>query len=319
MYEASDKMSELICGNHESLQVLSRFGLPLGFNDKTVAQVCDEFHVHTNTFLAVVNYKLVSPDEQSSTKNVTNISNISVETLMDYLRRAHCYFLDFCLPMIRRKLIEAINCDGSENNKIPFLIIKFFDEYRMEVRRHMEHENKLVFSYVDNLLKGVKSDNYNIDIFAKQHRAVDDKHIEAKLSELKDIIIKYYPSQSSNDLLNSALFDIFTCEKDLATHCEIEDNLLIPAVRRLEGQPTVSVSKTHAAQEQEELSDREKEVLIEIVKGLSNKEVAEKLFISVHTVITHRKNIVRKLNIHSSAGLTIYAIVNNMIDINTLG
>jgi regulator of cell morphogenesis and NO signaling len=65
----------------------------------------------------------------------------------------------------------------------------------------------------------------------------------------------------------------------------------------------------------EALSDRERDVLVEIVKGLSNKEIADSLCISVHTVITHRKNITRKLNIHSTAGLTIYAIVNGLIKI----
>ena len=69
---------------------------------------------------------------------------------------------------------------------------------------------------------------------------------------------------------------------------------------------------------QELLSDREKDVLVQVVRGLSNKEIADVLCISTHTVITHRKNIAHKLNIHSSAGLTIYAIVNKLIDINSM-
>ena len=59
-------------------------------------------------------------------------------------------------------------------------------------------------------------------------------------------------------------------------------------------------------------------MLVQIVKGLSNKEIADILCISVHTVITHRKNITRKLNIHSTAGLTIYAIVNKLVDLSNL-
>ncbi len=65
-----------------------------------------------------------------------------------------------------------------------------------------------------------------------------------------------------------------------------------------------------------ELSDREKEVLVQIVKGLTNKEIGEKLNLSIHTVISHRKNITRKLDIKSSSGLTIYAIMNNLISLN---
>ena len=63
------------------------------------------------------------------------------------------------------------------------------------------------------------------------------------------------------------------------------------------------------------LSQREKEIIGCVVRGMNNKEIAEKLFISVHTVITHRRNITRKLQIHSAAGLTIYAIVNKLVEL----
>lgn len=62
-----------------------------------------------------------------------------------------------------------------------------------------------------------------------------------------------------------------------------------------------------------ELSEREREVLVEVANGLSNKEIATKLHISVHTAITHRKNIVKKTGIKSVAGLTVYAMLNNLM------
>lgn len=64
---------------------------------------------------------------------------------------------------------------------------------------------------------------------------------------------------------------------------------------------------------QDTLSQREREIVICVVKGMTNKEIAEKLFLSIHTVITHRRNISKKLQIHSAAGLTIYAIVNKLV------
>lgn len=63
-----------------------------------------------------------------------------------------------------------------------------------------------------------------------------------------------------------------------------------------------------------ELSNRETDVLIALVKGLTNKEISDKLFISVHTVITHRKNIIRKTGIKSVSGLTVYALLNNLVE-----
>jgi regulator of cell morphogenesis and NO signaling len=66
------------------------------------------------------------------------------------------------------------------------------------------------------------------------------------------------------------------------------------------------------------LSERERDVIIGVVQGLQNKEIADRLYISVNTVITHRRNIARKLQIHSPAGLTIYAIVNGLVDISSV-
>ena len=65
-----------------------------------------------------------------------------------------------------------------------------------------------------------------------------------------------------------------------------------------------------------ELSNRERDVVKEIALGLTNKEIAEKLFLSIHTIVTHRKNITKKLGIKTTSGLTVYAIINNLIEIN---
>jgi regulator of cell morphogenesis and NO signaling len=65
----------------------------------------------------------------------------------------------------------------------------------------------------------------------------------------------------------------------------------------------------------ETLSKREMEIIREIAMGLSNKEIADKLCLSTHTIMSHRKNIARKLDIHSTAGLTIYAVVNGVVEV----
>ena len=67
----------------------------------------------------------------------------------------------------------------------------------------------------------------------------------------------------------------------------------------------------------EQITERELEVLIQLVHGLSNKEIADKLNISVHTVVSHRKNIIQKTGIKSQAGLTIYAISNKIISLDS--
>lgn len=222
IYKPTDKMSDLICENYALLQVLSRFGVSLGFGDKSVQEVCSMNGVDCTTFLAVVNFLT-----EENNRMQDHVTGLSVPALMDYLQRAHSYFLDFQLPTIRRKLIKAI--DLSSQNEVSFLILQFFDDYVGEVRKHMEYENKKVFTYVRGLLNGERSAQYNIGVFARHHDQVN-----AKLTELKNIIIKYYPANGDNQLLNATLFDIFSCEEDLASHNRVEDYLFVPAIMELE-------------------------------------------------------------------------------------
>lgn len=72
------------------------------------------------------------------------------------------------------------------------------------------------------------------------------------------------------------------------------------------------------SEEQQSLSAREKEIVVCVVKGMTNREIADRLFLSAHTVITHRRNIARKLQIHSPSGLTIYAIVKKLVELGDI-
>lgn len=273
----------------DAIHVISRFGLQMGVGEQTIAQACEAHHVHTPTFLAVINYKI--------SKQPAQLADIDIPTLQNYLRNAHTYFLDFRLPFLRRSLIEALIPAGAEN-RIPMLILRCYDEFAEEIRTHIEHENEGLF----------------------EEHARDDQRITDKLTEIKNLIIKYYPSSSIAQkgtvtyTLISVMSDLWHTEQDFADHCAIEDNILRPA---LSAMPVLSVSQA-SAQEVDALSERERDVLVQIVNGLSNKEIADVLCISTHTVITHRKNITRKLNIHSTAGLTIYAIVNKLVNLDGL-
>lgn len=80
-----------------------------------------------------------------------------------------------------------------------------------------------------------------------------------------------------------------------------------------------ALSPKEAEEEEKTLSQREKEIVVYVVKGLTNKQIADKLFLSQHTVVTHRRNIAAKLQIHSSAGLTVYAIANKLVRLEDIG
>lgn len=311
MYEASDKMISLIRDNYNLLQSLGSFGISLGFGDKTVKQVCDDQNVDTNTFLAVVNFTI------NGYREMDDVSRLSVPTLLQYLKASHDYFIGFQLPFIRKELVDALD----ENDNLARLILKLYDEYSRSVTQHMKYEEKTVFPYVESLIAGKPMANYAIDMYSKHHGQES-----MKLRELKSIIIKYFPGDSlRNNQLSATLYDIYNNEEWLALHAEVEDKIFIPAIKCLEDksrQSDVSAKISSMIGKNQEgadaLGEREKDVIVALVQGMSNKEIAEHLCISVNTVITHRRNIARKLQIHSPAGLTIYAIVNNLIDISAV-
>lgn len=306
-YKPHHTMRQLIRDNNLLLMAISRFNIAFGFGEGSVKEVCAANDVDADTFLAVCN--LLSDNDYGEFR-------ISLACMMDYLKRAHSTFLDYALPQIRHKLIDAINY--SETNEVAFQLIKFYDDYVDEVQKHMAHENEVIFGYVEGLMKGRTDDNFNIADFSVNHG-----HMATKLQELKDVFICHY-KQKDNTRLSSVLFDIIVCEKDFLSHFEIERSLFVPAVERLENslrsrfdtqgeQADNGDKKTDALTAR--LSKREKDIIAGVAKGLANKEIADRLCLSVNTVTTHRRNICAKLGIHSAAGLTIFAILHHLVDL----
>jgi len=320
IYEPSDTLISIIRDNYNVLQSIGAFGINLGFGDKTVKEVCQEQGVDTYTFLAVINYSI------NGYRDYEDIDRMSVSTLLHYLKASHEYFIGFSMPFIRRELVEALD----ESDNLARLILKLYDEYVHSVTNHMQYEERNVFPYVEALMAvgtaqestgKLKDDRYGIDTYSKHHNQVDQK-----LSELKNIIIKYLPSDGKrNNQLSHTLYDIHDCEIWLSNHAQVEDNIFIPVIRHMEkrlqqNDVTAKISNiiSQGAECVEMLSSRERDVIVSVVQGMTNKQIADHLCISINTVITHRRNIARKLQIHSSAGLTIYAIVNNLVDISNV-
>lgn len=307
VYRPHHTMRELIIDNNMILMAISRFDIAFGFGDSSVAETCRD-NVHTDTFIAVCN--LLSGKDFCS-------DSISLSSLTGYLRRAHSYFLDFALPKIRHNLIDAINY--SDTDEVAFQLIRFFDDYVKEVTRHMSYENDFIFAYVDKLLGGEISEDFNIARFSTSHG-----HMATKLQELKDIFIYHY-KRHDNSRLGAVLFDIITCERDFMSHFEVEKQLLIPAISRREDTLRSRLLDTDSDEasgnEPDEdpqlalLSERERDILKCVARGMANKEIADHLCLSVHTVTTHRRNICSKLSIHSPAGLTIFAILHHLVDL----
>ncbi|MFI3314352.1 MAG: hemerythrin domain-containing protein [Rikenellaceae bacterium] len=217
-YLENDSMAALICDNYSMLLVMSRFGMPLGVADKSIAEVCQESNVDANTFLAVVN--LLIRQEVGGYK--PSIDNLVTKDLVKYLRNSHDYYIKLRLPEIRTKLVSSLGDD-----KISMLILQYFDDYLTQVEKHLYFEEEIVFPYIDELLQGHQKEGFSIDTFSEKH-----DHVDRPLNEFKDVIIKYYTGDSSD--LVSVIHDVLSCANDLTSHSLVEDRLLVPLIRKME-------------------------------------------------------------------------------------
>ncbi|MBP5545935.1 MAG: hemerythrin domain-containing protein [Bacteroidales bacterium] len=264
------KMADMIASNYDLILMLPRFGIHLGFGEKTVKEVCREYSIDEYFFLTVCNiytFDDYRPDDEES-------SRIDNRLVAEHLRASHRYYLEERLPHLQHHLDHITENAGHSGE----ILRKYYADYCREVREHVRREEK----NLDQMLEGTPTVNEH---YLKSHDNIRDK-----LSDLTQIIYKYLPGERLTEEMMELVFDILQLSRDLEKHAMIEELLLQP-------------------QEDYNLSDREMDVLELVAQGLSSKEISTRLNIAVNTVNTHRKSITRKTGIKSVAGLAVYAML----------
>lgn len=235
-FTANMKMADLIHANCMLVTVINRFGIKLGFGDKSVAKVCREYKINVDFFLEIVNTfhdKEYFPNER--------LQKFSVDDIIWYLEKTHRYYTETKLPQIEA-MIKEVGASEHEHKQYMEMIDNFFREYKNEVIIHTDHEDQVVFPYARAIDRSCKSSaffqqnkgqlqDYSIHVFEREH---DD--IESKLLDLKNIIIKYLPEPLHNQTYNAILFELFNLENDLNDHARIEDKVLVPKIKIMEEQ-----------------------------------------------------------------------------------
>jgi regulator of cell morphogenesis and NO signaling len=229
------KMAEVIHLNYQLLPIISRFGIQLGFGDKTLEQLCREHSLDVQFVLEILNsYN----DRNYFPKK--HLQGFPIKQIVEYLRKSHEYYLLVKIPRIEG-LIQQLSEPGDNSGRTSIqLIDKFFNDYKRELSDHIQREEEKVYPYVfavEEAFRSKKRDpdlvdqirNYSIDEYEAEHDNVEDK-----LFDLKNIIIKYLPQPADTDLCHAILMELFRLESDLNDHARIEDKVLVPKVRFME-------------------------------------------------------------------------------------
>lgn len=230
------KMADVIHLNYSLLPVITRFNIELGFGDKTVKEVCKLFGVNLDFFVEITNSFI--DDDYIPQKE---LNSFPVSLIVQYLKETHDYYMYEKIPELS-KMISVLSdeVESSENDNSIMLVIKFFREYEVELKNHIEREEKKVQPYVIELEQAFLNNNpdkklidkiksYSINDFAREH-----DNVEEKLYDLKNIIIKYLPPHKNKALCNQILMELFRLERDLNAHAQLEDKVLIPKVAKME-------------------------------------------------------------------------------------
>ena len=172
--------------------------------------------------------------------------------------------------------------------------------------RKVKSDTKDVDRQLSAVNKSLKFNPKNVELLTQKQGLLREKvsQTQKSLEDLKSLVMNHLPAEADQREAYKVLSGISSLQDDIRKHILLEECAL-------EGNVRESV-------EDNSLSAREKEVLVCVAKELINKEIADQLNISIHTVITHRKNISRKTGIKTVAGLTVYALLNNLLDIHSV-
>ena len=219
---ASIKMADLLDGNSALLGVLLRLGIGFGFGEDTVGEVCRKAGISPETFLLICNVYTL----EGYVPSAEFMSKVNLGDIVKYLRMSHTYYMEEAMSSLEEDLSRMTEpCDES----LKRIIKGFFAAYRDELSRHFQYEETTVFPYVEALLRHSSDNSFSIEQFEENHSNVDEK-----IGDLKNIVMKYMPASCDSMAVASALRRLFVLQSDLARHTWIEDNILVPAVERLE-------------------------------------------------------------------------------------
>lgn len=224
------KLSDIVEADKRALVLLPRFGIELGFGDKTVIDTCEKQKIDLQFFLLMVN-TFLNPDYFPDNK----LKGVDVDMLISYLVESHNYYLDEKIPYLQ-SLISGFKAN-IEHPAVAQLE-RFFNQYVDEVKDHLAYEDETAFPYMAMISSYQKREgkplgqvDYSVDVFEERH-----DNIQEKLSDLKNLLIKYFPPANDRYIRIRLLNELIDFEEDLINHARIEDKVLIPVVKQLEKQ-----------------------------------------------------------------------------------
>lgn len=282
-------LSQTLAQHHILIPIVNRFGIRLGVGNKTIETICEEQDLNIDFILTVLNVYL---DEDYMPQN--KLSQFDLEPIAAYFNETIQNYIHSLVPNIEKHLHAFIATSNSQNEELNILQ-KVFYQFKEELVLHLEKGLKHTGAYPHELLRDIKS-----------------------------ILIKHVSGNFNQNLCYAVIFSVGSLESDLIIHNRLKNSILKPKLKELSNSDIVTLQKSISTENHRHLpkknllTRRETEILKLIAQGNLNKQIADKLNISINTVLTHRKNILSKTGIKTASGLTLYSISHGLLSPNEL-
>ncbi len=276
-------LSEVIDNHHSLIPLLNRFGIRMGLGDKSISQICKEYKLNEEFFLAIINTYINEDYFPERT-----LLKFDIATVISFIKKTEMYLHHYQLSNLEKHLNAFITTSDPENKQLK-LTQRLFVRFKEEYVNHIERSS--------------------IELPAS----------EEALQDLKSIFIKHISGNFNENLCYAVIFSIDSLLKDLQKHNRIKVKILQPMIENLavsgvdNWQELLDAEAQISFDKDAPISPRELDVLKLVARGHINKEIADKLNISLNTVLSHRKNITSKLGIKTVSGLIFYCISNGYI------
>ena len=222
LFSPKMKLADLIGINHNLILLLPRFGIPLGFGEKSVHEVCEKYGVNDDFLILVFNvysFDDFQPDMET-------LANTDMSMLLPYLLASHQYYTNERLPHIEAHLHHIANKTEERYGKI---LKQFYSDFRHEISNHFEYEEKFFFP----LLKSFDTSNLDLSSFDEDPDEVHTGIVD-KLDDLTQIVYKYLPGNVMPEETMELVFDILQLSSDIRKHAMIEEKILLPCLEMME-------------------------------------------------------------------------------------
>jgi DNA-binding CsgD family transcriptional regulator len=272
-------LSDMVAENHSLIPVIYRFGIRLGLGEKTIGEICESQQINPDFLLALLNTFVDEeyfPEKKLQSFDITLIAN--------YLKQVHAYTSNVQIVNVEKHLNAFIAMSDPANKQLDLI-------------------RRLFYKFKTLYIASIDSDEMSQD------------HLSSLLSDLKNIMVKHLTGNFNENLAYAVFFSIDSLWRDLVIHERIRDKIFYPKIYELKNagfdnwkEMILEEKATAENSDNRTITSRELDVLKLVAAGHLNKEIADKLGISLNTVLSHRKNITSKLGIKTVSGLTFYCI-----------